>query len=85
MDLQKINEFNSIEEILEFAVNEEKEAEEYYLAAADRTPDPQLKEFLVRLAAMEKEHFLMLKAKLEECRANNFTCKGILNSFNFDR
>lgn len=81
MESADVKDFGSIEEILEFAVNEEKDAEQFYLEASKKASDPDLKQFLKKLAAMEREHFLILQAKLEECRATNFSCKGILDSF----
>ncbi len=46
MTSQIISEFATIEEILAFAMKEERDAYDFYMAAADRMADPDLKEFL---------------------------------------
>ncbi len=76
-----IPEFSTIEEILQFAIKEEKEAYDYYMEASERIADPDMKCFLIKLAAMEIEHYNTLKEKLEECRANHFCSEGIMSSF----
>jgi len=76
-----IPEFSSIEEILQFAINEENDAYNYYLEASERITDPKLKQFLIDLAAMEIEHSNMLKEKLKEYKANIFCTDAIISSF----
>lgn len=75
------NKFASIEEILTFAMADEQEAAHYYEDVANRMADTDLKRLLLDLAKMEVEHYNVLKAKLEECRANGFCTHGILSSF----
>lgn len=82
MPHRKITRFDSIEDILRFAMDDELEAHQYYLDAAERTADPDMKRFLEKLADMEQNHYAILKEKLEECRANNFCMESILASFN---
>ncbi len=81
MDTKQLTEFSSIEEILTYAMNEEQDAYDYYIAAANRTADPELKTFLIELAEMEVDHYNILKKKLEECKANEFCFSGIRSSF----
>ncbi len=76
-----IPEFSTIEEILEYAMKEEQEAYEYYIEAAGRIADPDMKQFLIHLAELEVEHYNNLKEKLESYRANHFSAKGIMASF----
>ncbi|MFQ6604597.1 MAG: ferritin family protein [Fidelibacterota bacterium] len=81
MDAKKLTPFTSIEEILTYAMNEEQEAYDYYIEASNRTSDPDMKAFLVQLAEMEVDHYKILKAKLDEFRANQFSTAGIAASF----
>ena len=76
-----ISKFSTIEEILAFAMKEERDAYEFYMAAADRMADPDLKEFLMHLAETGVEHFSVLEKKLDEYKANNFSSKAIMSSF----
>jgi rubrerythrin len=76
-----IPEFSTIEEILQYAIQEEKDAYDYYMEASERIADPDMKRFLLKLASMEIEHYNTLKEKLEECRANHFCSEGIMSSF----
>lgn len=81
MSQEKIPEFSSFEEIIEYAMKEEKEAEDFYMKASERVFDPDLKNFLLKLAELEVEHYETLKHKLEEYKANRFGMKGIMSSF----
>jgi len=78
---QNTSPFASIEEILEYAMSEEQDASSYYLKAAEKVEDPNLKTFLIKLSEMEIEHYNILKNKLEECRANHFSAQAIMTSF----
>ncbi len=81
MDPKELSEFASIEEILSYAMQEEQDAYDYYIAASNRTADPELKTFLIELAEMEVDHYNILKNKLEEFKANDFSTHGIIASF----
>ncbi len=81
MSQRKAKAFKSIEEILEAAMLDEKDAAQFYRDAADMTPDTDLKQFLLKLAEMEVGHFQSLEKKLEDCRAQNFCACAILASF----
>ncbi len=81
MDAKKLTPFTSIEDILTYAMNEEQEAYDYYIEASNRTADPDMKAFLVQLAEMEVDHYNILKTKLDEFRANQFSAAGIAASF----
>ncbi len=78
------NQFDTIEDILNFAITEEKDAYFFYKNSANKIVDPDLKKFLLVLAKMEMEHYNILKKKLEECNANSFCHHGILSSFHED-
>ncbi|MBL7013641.1 MAG: hypothetical protein ISR83_04415 [Candidatus Marinimicrobia bacterium] len=81
MDIHLLPTFKSIEDILEYALNEEKDATSFYLEVSKKTDNPDLKRFLIGLAEMEEHHYTVLKNKLEECKANHFCTDGILSSF----
>ena len=78
------NQFDTIEDILNYAITEEKDAYFFYKNSADKMTDPDLKKFLLGLAKMEMEHYNILKKKLEKCNANSFCHHGILSSFHED-
>ncbi len=73
--------FSSAEEILQYAIDEEKDAYDFYMKASEQITDPDLKRFLVDLARFELGHHEILKRKLEECRANEFCLESIQSSF----
>jgi len=56
-----MGELSSVEEILEYAITREVEANEFYLALADRVENPAMGELILEFAKEELEH----KAKLE--------------------
>lgn len=56
-----MSEINSVDEILEFAISREVEANEFYTVLADRVRNPAMAELLLEFAKEELEH----KAKLE--------------------
>ena len=81
---EKKTTFNSIEDILQYAINEEKDAYKYYTEAARQIADEDMKKFLLHLAKMEVDHYNILKKKLEEYKANQFSIDGILSSFDHE-
>ncbi len=81
MRTKKQNQFETIEDILNYDITEEKDAYFFYKNSANKMADPDLKKFLLALAKMEMEHYNILKKKLEECNANSFCHHGILSSF----
>ncbi|NQU67358.1 MAG: hypothetical protein HQ510_05390 [Candidatus Marinimicrobia bacterium] len=84
MTQPKAPQFSSIENILEFAMKEEQDAYKYYTEAASQIADEDMKKFLIHLAKMEIDHYNVLKKKLEEYKANQFSTEGILASFDED-
>jgi rubrerythrin len=78
---QNISPFTSVEEILEYAMADEQDASSFYLEASKKVEDPNLKKCLIMLSEMEVEHYNILKNKLEECRANQFSAQAIISSF----
>ncbi|MCL4511263.1 MAG: hypothetical protein M1470_09375 [Bacteroidetes bacterium] len=55
--------------ILEEAIESEIESEEKYLHAAEIACDTRVRDFLISLAKMEREHKELLTTQLEELRA----------------
>jgi rubrerythrin len=76
-----IPEYKSLVDILQDAVDKEKDAERYYREAADMAQDDKVKHFLVELAEMEKEHAVRLGQMLEQLRADQTVIDGILSSY----
>jgi rubrerythrin len=54
----------SMEEILRTAIEREADSFEYYYQAAMTADEPELRQFLLDLAEMEKEHSARLRAEL---------------------
>ena len=65
---QVIPAYADIFDVLEDAVDQERDAERFYRQAAERTDDEDIKQFLLDLSAMEAEHYRQLTAKLEMLR-----------------
>lgn len=81
MDPENPPKFSSFEDIISYAMSEEKDAHDFYVQASEEVHDPDLKKFLLKLAEMELEHYETLKNKLEEYKAHRFGMKGIMSSF----
>ncbi|MBT3500941.1 MAG: hypothetical protein HOB40_10580 [Candidatus Marinimicrobia bacterium] len=77
-----LTESSTIEEILTYAMDEEKNAEEFYQKAAALIIDKEAIVLLLSLAEKERIHYQELHKKLEKFRANIFSIHGVLESFN---
>ncbi|MEE8436961.1 MAG: hypothetical protein V3S22_01360 [Candidatus Neomarinimicrobiota bacterium] len=77
----KPEKFTDLGELLTFAMQEEQEAALYYQKMAHRSDDLEMKEFFIKLADMEVDHFNSLKMKLMEYKAREFSSEGIRSSF----
>ena len=73
--------YKNLADVLQDAVDKERDAAQYYREAADLALEPEVKEFLRELAEMESQHFKMLKSRLETLQANGRIMTGILSSF----
>ena len=76
-----IPEYKTLVDILQDAVDKERDAERYYLEAAGVAQDEKVKRFLVELAEMEKEHAVRLGQMLDQIRADQTVIDGILSSY----
>ncbi|MBR9977480.1 MAG: hypothetical protein KFH87_05280 [Bacteroidetes bacterium] len=77
-----IPEYSSLVDIIEDAIIKEKDAWRFYTEAAEMAPTDDIREFLLEMAAMEKEHVTLLTNKLETLRSDNTVMEGILSSYN---
>ena len=64
-----MKEFRSVNEVLDFAINEEIKAYKLYMKLSDFVESPEMAEALFDLALVEMEH----KAKLEAIKAGHIT------------
>ena len=76
-----IPEYKNLVDIIQDAIDKEGDAEEYYRQAAERAHTAEVKDFLLGLARMEKEHHDQLAAMLEKLRAEKTVMDGILSSY----
>ena len=76
-----IPDFKSLEEILEEAILHEQESHDYYLEAAERTRNADLKRFLQHLAEVELQHKTDLQEKLEMVRNEQALVNDLLYAF----
>ncbi|MBN1163973.1 MAG: ferritin family protein [Candidatus Krumholzibacteriota bacterium] len=60
-----MTEFKSVDDILDFAINNEQKAIDFYTGLADRMEIPAVSKLLLEFAGEEKKH----KAKLQEIKA----------------
>jgi rubrerythrin len=79
-----IPEYTALVDIIQDALDKEKDAQAYYLEAADMAQAAEIRDFLLEMAAMEKEHVDLLTRKLEALRSNQIAMNGILSSFEAD-
>ena len=64
--------FNSVEEILDFAIREEEKAQAFYTDLARKVKNPGVREALLAFAEEEKAH----KAKLQEVKAGKLALRA---------
>lgn len=64
-----MSKFNTVKEVLDFAINEEIKSYSFYLELADFVEQPEMAKVLADLASEELRH----KVKLEEVRAGQIT------------
>ena len=76
-----IPDYKSLPEILEEAIQHEEESNAFYLAAAERTQNPELQRFLRHLAAVELDHKQQLHEQLEMVRSENAMVNDLLYAF----
>jgi len=66
-----MSEFKSLEEILDFAIEKEREAAEFYRYWADKVSDKTLKQVFLRFAEEEEKH----ERKIREAKEGKATLK----------
>ncbi|MBE0645688.1 MAG: hypothetical protein IH600_16535 [Bacteroidetes bacterium] len=77
-----IPEYASLEDIIQDAIDKEKDAEQFYAEASELAQATEIRDFLLNMAEMEKGHAEMLARKLESIRSDKTVMDGILSSFN---
>ncbi|NOY05847.1 MAG: hypothetical protein GXO82_04330 [Chlorobi bacterium] len=73
--------YRNLSDILQDACDKESDAEQFYREAADMALDPGIRSFLLRLADMEKDHYHMLRTRLEKLKAEQSAMAGIISSY----
>jgi rubrerythrin len=73
--------YKNLVDVLQDAIDKEADAEQFYAEASELAPEPEVKQFLLELAAMERQHFLLLSEKLEVLQAGRTVMNGILSSY----
>lgn len=73
--------YKTLVDILQDAIDKENDAEQYYTEAAELAQNAEVREFLLDMANMEKEHALMLARRLDSLRADQTVIDGILSSY----
>ncbi|MDX9759011.1 MAG: ferritin family protein [Bacteroidota bacterium] len=76
-----IPEYTSLEDIIQDAIDKEKDAHRFYTEAAEQAQTADIREFLLEMAEMEKGHAELLARKLESVRSDQAVFDGILSSF----
>lgn len=76
--------YKTLVDILQDAIDKENDAEQYYTEAAELAQNAEVREFLLDMARMEKEHALMLARRLDSLRADQTVIDGILSSYDED-
>jgi rubrerythrin len=76
-----IPEYTSLEDIIQDAIDKENDAFRFYTEAAEHAPTPDIREFLLEMAEMERQHADLLARKLEAFRSDQTVLDGILSSF----
>lgn len=73
--------YKTLVDVLQDAIDKEADAEQFYAEAAELAQTPEVRQFLLELGAMERQHFVMLSEKLEELKADQTVMNGILSSY----
>jgi rubrerythrin len=73
--------YKTLVDVLQDAIDKEADAEQFYAEASELAQTPEVKRFLLELAEMERQHFVMLSEKLEELKADRQVMDGILSSY----
>ncbi len=76
-----IPEYTSLEDIIQDAIDKEKDAAQFYTEASGLAHAAEVRDFLLDMAEMEKGHAEMLARKLESIKSDKTVMDGILSSF----
>lgn len=73
--------YKTLVDILQDAIDKENDAEQFYTEAAELAQNAEVRDFLLDMAKMEKEHALMLSRRLDSLRADQTVIDGIMSSY----
>ncbi len=73
--------YQNLLDVLQDAVDKERDAEFFYREASELASDPEIRDFLLNLSRMEAEHHAMLLRRLDMLKADQNAVDGILSSF----
>lgn len=73
--------YQNLVDVLQDAVDKERDAEFFYREAAEMATDPEIRDFLLNLSRMEAEHHAMLVRRVEMLKADQKAVDGIMSSF----
>lgn len=79
-----IPEYSALEDIIQDAIDKEKDAQKFYAEAAELAQAAGIRDFLLDMAEMEQGHADMLSRKLESLKSDKTVMDGILSSFDDD-
>ena len=79
-----IPEYTTLIDIIQDAIDKEKDAQAFYLEAADMAVATDVRDFLLEMAEMERNHAELLSRKLEALKSDQVVLDGILSSFEDD-
>ncbi len=79
-----IPEYTALLDIIQDAIDKEKDAQAFYLEAADMAQAADVRDFLLEMADMERSHAELLARKLESLKSDQVVMDGILSSFDDD-
>ncbi len=77
MSAKENPEVQTIEKILEEAIEKERESYEYYMNKAKQSGKPSVKKTFLSLAEMEKGHMTELNKQLTDIKAQNIVDSAI--------
>ncbi len=76
-----IPEYKTLVDVLQDAIDKEADAEQFYREASDLALNAEVRDFLLEMSRMERDHFVMLSQRLESLKADQTVMDGILSSF----
>ncbi len=76
--------YKTLVEVLQDALDKEKDAVSFYREAAEMADEGDIRAFLLQLAEMESEHAGMIQQRLDSLQSDKRVMDGILSSYGED-